>query len=125
MLDIVACLIVSVLLFAICIHHHEMKKKVTLLCDKDMYLIKKAAEYSIEASNSVNPIIALTQATRSVQILEVLHTRYGQNIILESSKTNTQNMLRTVRKQLEKIKQDLFDQVPILKPAHPFTGLPV
>ena len=119
MLEIFLVLVVIILVIGLCLHHYSMKKKFVKTTEQDCASVRKAAEHSIMASNTVNPIIALTEVTKAVQIIESLHERYGPEIASDISKINTREMLGVIQNQKERVLQDVMKQNPNFLPPHP------
>ena len=93
---------------SICLHHHTMKRKLKHVTEIDIGLIRNASELSIEAANTINPIIALTHSIKAVNIIEVLHHRYGTVTIEELSGVNTLEILQILTSQRDRILNDLL-----------------
>lgn len=119
MLEIFLVLIVIILVLGLCLHHHSMKKKLDATAEHEISFIRKAAESSIMASNTVNPIIALVEVTKSVEIIEFLHQRHGPERATEICKVDTKSMLMILKDQKERILQDVMAQTPKFLPQHP------
>ena len=98
-----------------------MKLKLEKNNSQDCNLIRKSAEHSIMASNTVNPIIALVEVTRGVQILESLHNRYGPTPTNEITNVDTIEMLNILQDQKNRILEDVTNHLPNMKPVHPLT----
>jgi hypothetical protein len=122
MLEIFLVLIVIILVVGLCLHHHSMKKKLRKHSDQEVDLVRKAAEHSIMASNSVNPILSLISATKAVQILESLHERHGPELASDLTKVDTREMLAVVTNQKERITKDVMHQLPEMMPQHPLAA---
>lgn len=122
MLELVLILIVVIILVGLCLHHNSMKIKLNETAQLDSSLVRKAAEHSIMASNTVNPIFAMVEVTKAVQILECLHDRYGVNIASELTKVDTKAMLEVIQNQKERITQDVMVTNPNLIPQHPLNN---
>jgi hypothetical protein len=118
MLEICLVMIVVILVGALCMHHHTMKTKLYRTGDEDAEIVRIAAEHSIMASNTVNPILALVEVTRAVQLLESLHKRYGVDGTNDITKVDTRDMLVIVLDQKERILQDVMSDSRML-PKHP------
>jgi ABC-type bacteriocin/lantibiotic exporter with double-glycine peptidase domain len=119
MLEICLVIFVIVLIVALCLHHYSLKKKLTKTTQLDRHIIRTSAEHSIMASNTVNPITALTEVTKAVQIIESLHNRYGEDMASELSQIDTRDMLDVLQNQKERIIQDVMKQTPNFLPPHP------
>lgn len=121
MLEIFMVVMVVMLVVALCLHHHSMKKKLDETEEQDSSGIRKAAEYSIMASNTVNPVIALVEVTKAVQIITSLHERYGAEATQNITKINTIDMLHVLQDQKDRILRDVIKHNPsFLPPHHPF-----
>jgi len=85
-------------------------------------MVRYAAENSIHASSTTNPIIALMEVTKAVQLIEALHWRYGPEIATEMAKTDTQDILQIVQDQKERILQDIVRDNPQFLLQHPLNA---
>lgn len=121
MIELFIVLVVILMAIGLCLHHHTLKKKLHRTNEEDSELIREAAQRSIAASNSVNPVVALVDASRAVQIIEGLHLRYGPDQASEFTETDTRDMLRVLNKQKEKIMQQILRENPRLAPVHPLS----
>lgn len=119
MLEIFLVLVVFILVIGLCLHHQSMKKKLITSTKQDRVSIRKSAEHSIMASNTVNPVIALTEVVKAVQIIESLHDRYGPDALSDISKIDTVEMLRVIQDQKERILQDVISHNHNFLPPHP------
>lgn len=115
------CLIfvVTTVLACLCLHHHRTQRKLIDTSYHDEQIVREAAELSITASNTINPILALVAATRAVQLLESLHVRYGPDLASELTFVDTHDMLAVLQDQKDRILQDVMVQVPRFVPPHP------
>ena len=107
---------------SVCIHHYQLKKEINKSSEYIGDEIHKAAEHSIMASNTINPIISLVEVTRAVQIIESVHEKFGYNKSSKTANTDTEEMLRILREQKDKILQDVVDRNPEFMPVHPLSA---
>ena len=121
MLQVLILIIFVVICVCICLHHHNMKQWNVKTRNKDSEFIRIAAESSIIASNTINPIIALVEVTKAVQIVECLHHRYGPDICSRITQVDTQDLLNVLHDQKTRILQDIMKQNPAYSPPHPLT----
>lgn len=105
---LVICLIV--ISIGICLHHNVMKQKFEHVSNIDIGLLSNAIELSIEAANTINPILALTHSIKAVNIIEMLHHRYGVSILQDLTKHNTLEILDVLRLQRDRILEDLLEK---------------
>ena len=110
MLELCIVIIFVIISISICLHHHTMKNKLKHVTDIDIGLIRNASELSIEAANTINPIIALTHSIKAVNIIELLHHRYGASTIEELSGVNTIQILKILTNQRDRILNDLISK---------------
>lgn len=108
--------VVFIIITAICLHNHHMSSTVAALSTKDKKLVRSAAESSILASNTVNPIISLVEVVKAVEKIECLQERYGVSMADQITGVNTNQILDVVLKQKKKILQDVMN---INKKYHP------
>lgn len=119
MLELVLVLIVVFILIAIFTHHYSMKKLLVKTKKRDCELIRLAAESSIIASNTVNPMLALIEIVKAVQMIDSLHHRYGPHICYDITGVDTQELFQILQDQRDSILQDITNEYPILKTTHP------
>ena len=118
----VLLIVVVVMVFgSLCWINFNLKKRLYMATEHDADLLRQAAEHSIMASNTINPLIALLEVCKSVQILEVINGRYGSILTGDYFMTDTQNVLTVLQSQKSKIIQDLIRACPNLLPVHPLT----
>ena len=108
MLELCVIIIFVVVVLSVCLHHHTMKQKLKNVSVVDIGLIRNASELSIEAANTINPIIALSHTIKAVNIMEVLHHRYGTSNLEEISGVNTIEILHILISQRDRILNDLL-----------------
>ena len=99
MLNTLLFFIVFILAISICLHHYSMSVQIHKTSENTVQLIRQAAEHSIMASNTVNPILSLVESSRAVQIIDTLHREYGVAIIDEKSKVKTDELLSILKCQ--------------------------
>lgn len=119
MIEVILVLISVVIVCGLCLHHQAMKRRLRVTVEQDRDLVRKSAESSIMASNTVNPIIALTEVTKAVQIVEGLHGRYGPDVASEISGIDTRDLLMVVQNQKDRILQDVMEHNRSFLPPHP------
>jgi hypothetical protein len=96
--------------------------------DMDRALIRQAAQYSINASNTMNPILALEQTHKGIGFIESLHRRWGVAQSMEISGVDTMRMLNMLNEQQSDIVKKVNLRWPMYKVAHPLNhsaGMPV
>lgn len=119
MLEIFLVFCVFISIVGLCLHHHNMVKKMHGSVDRDVYLLKEAATYSINASNTVSPILALVDVVKAVTILETIHARYGIVLATELTNIDTKDMYGTLVNQKQRILHDILHEHPDIVPDHP------
>ena len=126
MLQFLLFFIVFVIISGMCIHHHTMNKMIKDMSYKDIQSVRTAAEHSIMASNTVNPIIALVEVVSAVERMEILHERYGPSQASTITGTQTVEILDVLIKQKDKILQDVMkvntQYVPQKHPLSTYAG---
>lgn len=122
MLEVFIILIIIILIVGLCLHHHSMKKQINTAGDEDSDLVKKSAEASIIAANTMNPIVSLVEITKAVQMIECLHSRYGPDKASDITKVNTRDLLNVLQNQKDKIMQDITKSWPQSLPKHPLAA---
>jgi hypothetical protein len=120
MIEIFLILGIVILVVALCLHHHSMSKRTENNRKRESHLLEKAAEYSVSASNTVSPLLALVGVVRAVQILESVHARYGTETASDIVGTDTEEMLEILKKQKKSIVNDICKSQPGLNIQHPF-----
>lgn len=121
MLEVLSIFVVVILVIGLCLHHHSLKKQLHCYTAEEAAFVRTAAEHSIMASNTINPVLALMEVTRAVQILESLQQRHGAESLTELTKIDSNRMLRILRNQKERIIQDVIHHTPEFLPSHPLT----
>jgi hypothetical protein len=119
MLDVFLVLIVLIIIICGCLTHRSTRSKLYNLSSIEAELVRRAAEHSIMASNTINPMIALVEATRAVEVIEVLHYRFGNKALSELVESNTAKMLDILVSQRNKILMDVLEQNPGYDQSHP------
>lgn len=119
MLELILVIMVTILVTGLCLHHNTMTKQLKQTTEQDGRLIRRAAEHSIMASNTVNAIIALTEVTKAVQIIETLHDRYGPETASQVGRIDTQELLEVLQDQKDRVSRDVMQQHPTYLPPHP------
>jgi len=112
-------LITVILVLGLCLHHFSMTGKLAHATVHDKTSVRQAAEYSIAASNTVNPILALTEITKAVQLMESLHGRYGAELASSLCSVDTEHMMTILLDQYTRILQDVMAQCPGFLSPHP------
>ena len=118
-LDMIVVLVTLFMVGVLCMHHHNMKALSDKTTDCECDVIRRAAEHSIMASNTVNPILSLVEVTKSVQMIESLHLKYGPETIDRVCAIDTSEMLVILQNQKTRITQDVMRRVPAFIPPHP------
>ncbi len=97
MWEVLLILVVGIAFVSLCWINFNLKKRLYLSTEHDADLLRQAAEHSIMASNTVNPLIALLEVCKSVQILELVNGRYGSILTGDYFMTDTQNILTVLQ----------------------------
>lgn len=103
---------------AIIYTNHTMKLKWEEAANVDVKFVREAAEHSVTASNTSNPLIALAEVIYAYRTLEILIRRYGTRRADELTGIDTTDMLQTIIKQHDSILQSLTNQYPQLLPKN-------
>lgn len=119
MIEITLAILVVVFVVGLCVRNHNLNKVIHDIGDSDAEQVRKSAEHSIMASNTVNPILALVEISRSVQILDSLHFRHGPHKASELTGIDTSQMRTVLKSQEDSIMQDIMSTHPHLLPNHP------
>ena len=119
MMTILLMVVVVIVIIGLCFEHHAMKQKVMQQGFQEKRLVREAAEHSISASNTVNPLLALLSVTRGIQILESLHKRFGSVALDSMVNVNTVQALEVLTEQRDCIMRDLIAKNPSLHVQHP------
>ena len=119
MWEVLLIVVVGIAFASLCWMNFNLKKRLYLSTEHDADLLRQAAEHSIMASNTINPLIALLEVCKSVQILELVNGRYGSILTGDYFLTDTQSILTVLQTQRSKIIQDLTKLCPQLLPTHP------
>lgn len=117
MLELVLVLFVALLVGSICIHHYTMSKKVDACQDRTLSVVKKASEHSMNAANTVHPVIALMEATKAVQMMESLNSQYGIKTATDITGIDTCKVQTDLEGHRDQIVRDLVTKMSSLYPA--------
>jgi hypothetical protein len=113
--------LISCIVAAVIYDRHVMKQKWDASAKVDMALVREAADASLYASNSENELIALEESVRAHRTVEALVRRYGVKEATEQAGVNVQDLLETLRRQRDNIRQHIADRRPELIPKGPLT----
>ena len=120
MFEVISIFLISVFIIGICLHNHSLNNMVNNISKKVVLQVRRSAESSIMASNTVNPIISLVEVVKSVEKIESLHQRYGPYETDKITKVNTTELLNVLLQQKDRILQDVMKVNKKYKPEkHP------
>lgn len=119
MFEILVFVIILILVIGLCLHHHNMTKQVRQHAERESRLVRQAAEASLNASNTYNPIMALKDSTKAVAIMESMHERLGVERSDALCDLDTDDLLSVLKRQQTNIVQDVMRMNPTFKPKHP------
>mgnify|MGYP006168069157 CR=1 FL=1 len=122
MIEIFLILVSLIMVMGLCLHHYSMKTKADISSVEDCVSVRTAAEHSIMASNTMNPVLALVEVSKAVQIITTLHDRYGPEIASNTTKVDTREMLEVMTEQQKRIIKDILETNPSLMPHHPLSA---
>lgn len=122
MWELLLVVVVALLTISLCFYNFQLKLQIQSSTDNDAILLRQAAERSITASNTINPLIALLEISKSVQIVEGINQRYGAVITNDLFMIDTLHLLRILQDQKSKIIQDFTKSNPGSLPVHPLTA---
>ena len=88
----------------------------------DRSVIRIAAQSSINASNTMNPILALQEVDKAIAYIEMLHTRWGVDKSLLLTNVDTVKMLTMLHTQQSAIIKKIDMKWPMYKVEHPLGG---
>jgi heme/copper-type cytochrome/quinol oxidase subunit 2 len=115
---ILICILV-VCVLALCTSHwkiSERNRTHTLALQRQ---IRNAADMSISASNTINPIISLIDIIRAFQTIDVLHSIYGKDNLYSMTNMDTGRMYDIIDQQKIKVTGDVMKAFPKFMPNHP------
>lgn len=113
---IILVLIFVCIVTAIIYSNHTMKVKWEEATNTDVRLVREAAEHSVRASNTTNPILALTEAVAAHRTVEMLVRRYGIPRASELTGIDIGEMLQTLARQRDRVLQDIMETQSQLLP---------
>ena len=119
MLVAILVLVVVLIVIGICYRDYTIKKQQSTVVNYDRGLVRKAAEYSIDASNTTNPLEAMSKINCAIQIIESLHYRYGPDAAAARVSENTEALLRSFFSQKDSIHREISRVYDDIVPAHP------
>ncbi len=119
MLETTMSIVSFFIIICLCLNHYNTKKKLYVIGNEERKKLKLAAELSIAASATINPILALVDVTKAVHTMEMLHTRYGHSYLSSITNINTEEMNTVLEDQKERIIQDVLRYNQTMIPAHP------
>lgn len=123
MLVFILMTLVVVVAITLCLYNYSLHRRLKRSHSHDLEFIRKAAEHSMTAGNSLNPIIALIEVIKGIQLLEILHSMYSLDEIYAISGVKSDEMLETLVQQKRKILKDLnnnSENLHIVDPAGKF-----
>lgn len=112
-----------ILIMGLCSQHYITKKKLNRVTAPYVESIRIAAEHSIMASNTGHPIISLVETVKAIQILEMLHYRYGSQNTGEMIGSDTGELYAIVRKQYDEIMDQIMVMCPQFSSKHPLAPI--
>jgi hypothetical protein len=115
-------LIFVCILSAIIYSNHNMKLKWEEATNTDVRLVREAAEHSVRASNTLNPIIALSESVAAHRTLEMLIRRYGVQRANEICGLDAGDLMKTMSLQRDHILQDITTTYPDMLPKGDLKG---
>ena len=122
MLDIVLVVLVLLISCGLCFHNYNLQHQIYTTSEYDAGLLRKAAEHSIMASNTICPLLSVLEASKGVCLLEIVNGKYGTVITNDIFMVDTQQMLSVLQQQKNLIMKDLTTSYPALLPVHPLTS---
>lgn len=120
MLELFLIIFIVIIVTSLCLHHHSMEKKLFLSINQDADLIHKAAEKSVQASNTLSPLLAHKFVTQAIEIVELSHARHGSDRVLELTGVDSQHMHNVLKEQEKKIVADILQIYPDMLQPHIF-----
>lgn len=118
MVVIVMCIIL-VCVLAVCTSHYNMYCQLKVKRNLFQSQIRGAAELSVAASNTVNPVLALIDVLKAQQTIYVLQSIYGKNDLKNLTHMDTERMQEIIEQQRIRVTQDILDVFPGFVPNHP------
>ena len=122
-MEVFLALATLVAMVCLVVHLYVLNQRWNAISREEHEAVRRAAELSISASNTVSPIIALVDVSGAVQIMEFLHRRYGHPMLSSICGVDTLKVLRRMKNQKLRIVQDIATMCPEIKPSHPLTNL--
>ena len=123
MIEILAILFVLAIVVSILVRDYYMKQMLRDTTVIDKSLIRKAAEYSINASNTVSPLESLTYVTKAIEIITCMHSRYGIRETNARVELDTTMLLQTCTEQKDDITRDIARVYKNMIPDHPLNKI--
>ena len=114
---IIALIIVAAL--ALIISNYQCESKLRVNQQSLQRLVRQSADLSIKASGTINPILALIDATQAEQTLVVLRTYFSPGNLDKLTNMDTEYMLHVVNEQRIHITNDVMRAFPNFIPEHP------
>jgi len=109
-------------LFAIaslCFHHWQTAETLACRTEASENIVREAADKSIEAFSTVNPVIALVRVTEGVQMLESLFQSGRREVIQGRLGAHVETIYQTLLSQKRKVVSDVMDISRGSYPEHP------
>lgn len=118
----ISCILV---VMAMCMYHAKLQDAVVSGTNGDRELLRHAAELSIMASNTVDPVTALEHSSRAVEVLESIRIRYGHVLPPSIVHHDFDLAFSVITKQRDRIKLDLSEYVNAHVPqsTHPLQSI--
>lgn len=115
---IIAFLIAGIAIATIVFNNNQLRKTSQQAVDVDLTLLREAIDYSIYASSTTSPLVALDQLTHALTIVQLLQRRYGVHQLDERSSLDTVELREKWYEQKLRILKTLSEKHPDVLSQH-------
>lgn len=123
MIEVAVTVLVLIIVVGLCLHHHHLKIQLLESIEDERAVIKLAAAHSIVASNTVNPISAVSEVSSAERLIKFLHEKYGPHEVGRRTGIDTKQLLDKLTQQRQSILKNILQTYPDLVPHHPLNQM--
>ena len=118
-MSIVIVFIVVICILVLCTSHWNTNRRLVHQRSILQAQIRRATEYSVAASNTINPVLALVDVLKAQQTIYVLQSVYGKGELYALTCMDTARMQDIIEQQRIKVTKDILEVFPAFTPKHP------
>ena len=111
--------ILLIAVVALCFNHYQLSRNALNRQHTLQTIIRQAADSSIKASTTINPILALIDITQAARTMDVIHLIYSPEQLYGTCNMDTEHMAEIIHNQRVRITNDVMKAFPNFVPEHP------